>query len=436
MEKAILQTAAEAAPRAIAYRRDFHKHPEMAYQECRTASIVARRCADLGLRVEVGPTVMKAESRLGLPAEEELEAAYRRAEREGADPAFLPATRGGFTGVVAHLETGRPGPVVALRADMDALPIEEAECEEHRPVREGFRSVHPGTMHACGHDGHTAIGLGVVEVLAAHRSQLSGTYRFIFQPGEEGGRGAVPMVDAGVVEGVDYFLGIHLGLGVPSGVIYPAVGDFLASTKMDVLFRGAPAHAAGNPERGRNALLGAAQALQGLYAISRHGEGDSRVNVGVLRGGSGRNVIPDSAYMQLEVRGETDTVEAYMVRRAEAIIQGAAVAHELESTIKVAGRTTTAACDEALAQEVAAAAALVPGLRASAEVLRAGGSEDATFLMRRVQAQGGLATFVGIGSESPDGHHTRRFDLQEGDIANAIAMVALTMARLGAKPHR
>ncbi|HEY3367940.1 MAG TPA: amidohydrolase [Symbiobacteriaceae bacterium] len=438
MEQEILTLARGAAERAVQFRREIHRHPELAYTEFRTAALVARRLHDLGFELKLGPAAMKAEARLGLPAESELEAAYRRAEAEGADPEFLPAFRGGFPAVVAELRGEHPGPVVALRVDMDALPIIEAESPEHLPARAGFASAHPGIMHACGHDGHTAIGLAVAEVLAglkarpAGASGVAGTYRLIFQPGEEGGKGAVPMVEAGAVDGVQYFLACHLGLEAPSGTIYPMVGDFLASTKLDVTLRGASAHAAGRPEDGRNALLGAAQAAQGLYAISRHSEGASRVNVGVLRAGSGRNVIPDHAFLQLEVRGSNDAVEAYMLRRTRAVLEGAALAHELDLEIAYAGRTATAVADAALGAFVGAAAAGVPGVRVAAEALSCGGSEDATFMMRRVQEQGGLATYIGIGSDLPSGHHTPQFDIQESDLFGGIATLALAMTRLGA----
>jgi len=433
IEQRILTLSRTAAERAVQVRRDFHRYPELAYTEFRTASLVARRCTELGLLVTMGPAVVKAESRLGLPSEAELTEAYDRAAREGADPEFLPHTRGGFTGVVAELVGGRPGPVIGLRGDFDALPIHEAQAETHRPAREGFGSVHLGLMHACGHDGHAAIGLAVAEVLAALRPELAGTYRFIFQPGEEGGKGAVPMVDAGVVDGLQYLLACHLGMDAPSGTIYPVVGEFLASTKLDVTFRGAAAHAAGRPEEGRNAMLGAAQAVQGIFAISRHSEGPSRVNVGVLRAGSGRNVIPDHAFMQLEVRGSNDAVEAYMVKRARAVIEGAALANDLAVEVKSAGRTTTAVCDPAMGAVVAAAARAVPGVRVMDEVLSVGGSEDATFMIRRVQEQGGLATYIGIGSDLPTGHHTPTFDVQDRDFFGGIATLALTLERLGAK---
>lgn len=429
----ILALAAPASARAREFRRDFHKYPELAYTEFRTGSLVARRLTELGFAVRLGRDVMKAESRLGVPSAEVLEQCYQRAAAEGADPDFLPLLRGGFPGVVGEISGAEPGPTVALRIDMDALPIHEAESADHLPAREGFRSVHPGLMHACAHDGHTAIGLGIAEVLAGMKDRLKGTYRLIFQPGEEGGKGAVPMVDAGVVDGVDYFLACHLGMEAPSGHLYPVVAGFLASTKLDATFKGQSAHAGGRPEKGRNAMLGAAQAVMGLYAIARHSDGTSRVNVGVLQAGSGRNVIPDRAFLMLEVRGETDTVESYMVERAKAILNGAALAHDLDVEITFAGRTTTAVCDPAMASLVSDAAQQIPAVKVVQEPWPAGGSEDATFMMRRVQEQGGIASYVGLGSDIPSGHHTPLFDFQEADLEGGIGALALTMAELGSR---
>ena len=312
----------DAAARAIATRRDLHKHPELGLTEFRTASLVAQRLSELGLRVQLGREVMDSASRVGLPPEAELDRAYRRAEAEGAPAAFLPALAGGHTAVVGTLTGAAPGPVVALRVDMDALPILEDDTQAHLPAREGFGSIHPGLMHACAHDGHTAIGLAVAEVLSGVKDRLHGTVKFIFQPAEEGGRGALPMVKAGVVDDVDHFIAIHLGTGVPSRTFRPDVLGHLASAKLDVTFRGRAAHAGGNPDEGRNALLGAATAVLGLYGISRHHAGRSRVNVGTLRAGSGRNVIADEAVLQMEVRGETAEITDYMLKRAEAVLRG------------------------------------------------------------------------------------------------------------------
>lgn len=430
MEDRIITLATEAATRAIQTRRDLHQHPELGFTEFRTTSLIARRCADLGYAVKVGPEVVKTEARLGLPPAEVLEEAYQRAEAEGGDPEFLPHTRGGFTGVLAELKTGRPGPTVAMRFDIDALPILESDSPEHFPAAQGFRSVHEGVMHACGHDAHAAIGLGVAEVLAGIKEQLVGTYRLLFQPAEEGCRGAYAMVEAGLLDDVDYLISSHISIGVPSGHLYTMVGGYLASTKIDATYKGAPSHAGSSPHVGRNALMGATQAVQALYGIARHGEGMSRVNVGVLRAGSGRNVIPDNAFMMIEVRGETDEVEAYMRRRARQILEGTAAAHELEVEIQVAGRAGTLTCDPELSTLVAEEARKIPGLQVHDELFMSGGSEDISVMATRVRSQGGKATFMALGSDTPTGHHTRTFDIQEKDFLGGIAAFALAAARL------
>lgn len=431
MRDMVLALADKAAVRAVATRRDLHKHPELGFTEFRTASLIARRVTELGYDVKVGRDVV-AEDRPGLPSEAELEETYQRAVAEGGDPEFLPLLRGGFTGVVAELRTGRPGPTVGLRFDIDALPIYEYDASEHVPLQKGFRSIHDGVMHACGHDAHTSIGLGVAEVLAAVADRLNGTIRIIFQPAEEGCRGAYAMVKAGVAEGIDYLLGAHIGRA-PSGHFYARRDGFMASTKMDVAFKGAPGHASASPEAGRNALLAAAQAIQGLYAISRHSAAASRVNVGTLEGGSGRNVIPDSACMAIEVRGKNNDVEAYMRRRAQKVLEGVAIAQEVDVDIKIVGQGLDMKTDEELAALVLDEVRQIPGMVAHDEEFRTGGSEDFTVLGVRVQEQGGQSIFGQLGTNIAAPSHTARFDINEDDLRNGIALFALATIRLGNK---
>ncbi|HET8610524.1 MAG TPA: amidohydrolase [Burkholderiales bacterium] len=423
-------------PKVIATRRDLHRHPELGLTEFRTASLVARRLKDLGLELRLGRDAMDSASRVGLPSADELARCFQRARDEGADPEFLPALEGGHTAVLGILKGAQPGPVVALRVDMDALPILEDDSSAHFPVREGFVSQHRGVMHACGHDSHTAMGLGVAEVLSQVRDRIHGTVKFIFQPGEEGGRGAAPMVKAGVADDVDYLIAIHVGTGVPSRVLRPRVFGHLASAKFDVTFRGHAAHAGGRPEEGKNALLGAAQAVMGLYAISRHHTGRSRVNVGVLHAGSGRNVIADTATMLMEVRGENEEIVEYMIHRAEAVLRGAALAHDLEVDIRNVGRTTTADSDPPLAEAVAASAKDVTNLNVRLEPFCASGSEDATYFMRRVQERGGLAIYAVVGSDLPSGHHTTTFDINEADLPTAVDALSRSIIELGQQPVR
>ncbi|GAC1311654.1 MAG: M20 family metallo-hydrolase [Vulcanimicrobiaceae bacterium] len=429
-----IAVADDLARRAIAMRRDLHRFPELGLTEFRTASTIAARLEDLGIEVRAGRDVMDERSVVGRPSEAEMKTAYDRARDGGPPTHWLEKFAGGLTGVVGTLRGAHPGPVVALRCDTDALPILECAESDHYPAEHGFESAYRGVMHACGHDAHVAIGLAVAEVLSAMRERIYGTVKFIFQPAEEGGRGAVPMKDAGVVDDVNYLIAIHIGTNSESGVFYPVVHGHLASVKLDVTFKGRSSHAGGRPEEGRNAMLGAAQAVLGLYAISRHHAGRSRVNVGVLRAGAGRNVIPEDAFFAMEVRGETEEICAYMARRAEQVIRGAAQAHELEVTIEAVGRTTTASCDQPLAQAVARAAATVPGLRVTLDPHVSAGSEDATYLMRHVQAHGGQAIYACVGSKTTSGHHTPRFDIEESDIVPAVRALATALLAVGETP--
>ncbi|MFQ9867865.1 MAG: M20/M25/M40 family metallo-hydrolase [Bilophila wadsworthia] len=212
-------------------------------------------------------------------------------------------------GFWADLDCGS-GPVTAFRFDMDCNEVAECAEESHRPVREGS-SRWPGRC-ACGHDGHAAVGLGLAEVLVSIRRHLRGRIRLIFQPAEEGARGALPMSEAGAVDGVDVLFGFHIGFKAegPGSLICGTQG-FLATTKRDVLFSGVPAHAGAAPEEGKDALLAACSAVVNLHAISRNGKGGTRIAVGRLEGGEARNVIPLPRAVHGNT-GKTTELDAYM----------------------------------------------------------------------------------------------------------------------------
>ena len=199
----------------IAWRRDFHRYPEQGFLEIRTASRIAAELARLGYRLRLGREVMSEAAIMSKPDAATTAAHAAWAQANGAVATYLNALQDGYTAVVADWDSGKPGPTTALRVDMDALPIHESDAAEHRPQALGFRSENPGSMHACGHDGHSAIGLAVATLIAANRAALCGTIRLIFQPAEEGVRGGKALVEAGVVDDVDNFIAIHLGIGVP-----------------------------------------------------------------------------------------------------------------------------------------------------------------------------------------------------------------------------
>lgn len=159
------------SPQLIAWRRDFHHFAESGWVEFRTAAKVAEILDSLGYELAMGRDVVDAESRMGLPDDATLSREFARARAQGAPEKWLAPFEGGFTGIVATLNTGHPGPTLAFRVDMDALDLSEALDESHRPFRDGFASCNAGMMHACAHDGHTTIGLGLAQVLKQNEAQ-------------------------------------------------------------------------------------------------------------------------------------------------------------------------------------------------------------------------------------------------------------------------
>ena len=415
----------------IEIRRDLHRYPEAAWTEFRTSSLVAERLERLGYKPQVGLDTVETSAVMGRPSEEEIDRHIGRAITQGGNAAWIEAMRR-YPWVVAVLDTGRPGPVVSLRFDIDCVEVDEDASSDHRPVLEGFASVNPHLMHACGHDAHTAIGLGVAELLTEMKGRLCGRVRLIFQPGEEGCRGAYAMMKKGVVDDVDFFLAMHIGGGVPTGTFGLNSLGYLATTKLDARFTGVPAHAAGAPHMGRNALLAAAAAALGLHSIAPHRDGAMRLNVGVLPAGTGRNVVPAEALMKVETRGETQEVADYVYGRAEEVLKGAAAMYGVRVELSKAGEGTTARGDEDLVRRVGAALRASGIFRSVLDTVRAGGSEDATWFMRRVQERGGEAAYMALGADIAAPHHNGRFDVDErGMILGARAMAAIAESLLG-----
>ncbi len=420
------------ADKLVHWRRDFHAHPELGFREYRTAALVGAHLAALpGCRLRVGAEVMVATARHGAPDAASSRRAETAALAADVPAAWLARMRGGLTGLVAEWQSTRPGPTVAFRFDLDALPIAESEAVEHFPAAQGFASRAPGLMHACGHDGHTAIGLALAEIVAAHISAWSGTVRLIFQPAEEGCCGAAAMVAAGVVDDVDYFIAGHLGTAADeTGLVACAATGFLATTKLDVTYRGRAAHAGLAPESGRNALLAAAALVLQLHALPRHSGGDSRINVGTLHAGSGRNVIAAEARLQLEVRGATTEVNEFLAAEARRLAEAVAHGHGVEAEIAVVGAAPTAASDAELMAIIRAAAEALPATRRVVDTLATPGSEDATAFMRAVQARGGKSVYLLVGARLAAGHHHPAFDFDEAALPHAVELLAGLAARL------
>lgn len=414
------QQAEALAPHMQEDRRDFHRYAESGWCEIRTSSRIAQRLAGLGYEVLTGRDVCRDEARMGLPLKAVLEDQFQRALEQGAVQPWAEQARGGFTGVIGILRCG-DGPVIAMRFDIDALGVVEETSALHRPARAGFGSVNRGMMHACGHDGHAAIGLAVAEILMKLRRELKGTVKLIFQPAEEGVRGARAIVAHGHLDDVDYLLASHMGdsQGQPYQVGLSA-GETLATSKLDVTFRGCAAHAGMVPEQGRNALLAAATAVLNLHAIPRSSDGETRINVGTLHAGSGRNVICDQAVMELEVRGANTEANRYMEDYARRIVEAAAAMHGCTCDIKLMGAAESMKSDEEMLQLCSRVCRDKLGLLPAPLSSLAGGSEDCSYLMNRVRETGGKGLYFSTLTPCSGPFHSRTFDFDETALTIAV----------------
>lgn len=406
----------------IALRREFHKYPEGGWQEFYTTGKIIEYLNQYQIPFRYGKEIANFDYMWGRE-EKEIEKAKKDAVSLGMNPKWIEEMEG-ITGVVVTIQTGKKGPTVALRFDIDGLPEEESKQNTHKPVREHFHSEHSGYMHACGHDGHMAMGLVLTRLLFENREQLTGEIRIIFQPAEEGVRGGKSFATGGVLDGVDYFLSGHLGMGNKTGEIVLGTYGFLATTKLDVEFFGVSSHAGAAPEKGKNALLCACHTVLALQTLCQDSRGASRINVGVIQAGSGRNVIADYAYMQIETRGETTEIENDLYEKALACIKGSAMMYGCEYQTTIRGSAPEAKSDEEFVKQ--AKKALIEAklfeengkdkeveIQILHEKKPFQGSEDATYFMKETQKHGGKALYLGIGANLYAAHHNTQFDFDE-----------------------
>jgi aminobenzoyl-glutamate utilization protein A len=412
-------------------RRDLHRHPEPAWREFYTTARIVDELETRDIdELYVGPEVLADDARMAVPDDEELDRWYDRALAAGAREDVLERLQGGHTGALAVLKRGE-GPTVALRVDIDGLPITESEDADHAPAAGGFRSENEGYMHACGHDAHATIGLGVLDAVAD--SDFQGTLKVFFQPGEELVAGGKPMAESGHLDDVDYLLAVHIGLDHPTGEVVAGVGGFLAVHHFLAEFSGESSHAGGKPEAGRNTVQAMATAIQNLYAIPRHSDGATRVNAGLVGGGTATNIIPEQSFIEGEVRGETTELKEYMREHAERVLRSAAEMYDCEVELTTEGVAPSAESDQAIVDVVHAIASSTRGVDSPMERDDLGGSEDATYLMQRVQERGGKACYVGVGTDHPGGHHTPEFDVDEASLRIGIDVLSDSIVELAAR---
>lgn len=413
---------------AVAIRRKLHQKPELGWCEFWTTAQIVEELESLGWLVHMGKSHLGMNNIMGRP-ERLVAQSMERAKNEGVDTSMLDRMEG-YTGCIAEWKTGRDGPVTALRFDIDCVGVEETEDTTHKPNRENFRSCHTGWMHSCGHDGHTAVGLTIARWVSEHAEEFKGTLKLIFQPAEEGVRGAAAQASSGLLDNVDYILGAHLALMCKTGEICTYPQNVLATTKLDVIYTGKPAHPTMSPELGRDALACLCTTVGELRAMAPHGKGMSCVNIGHIDAGEFRNVIPAHGFMQMEVRGATAEINDYMVAQAIRIIRGTAQAYDVEIEVKKAGEATSLCNDESMISLVTDAAKSTAGVTDVVRERSMGASEDFTMLAARVQQHGGKSCFFIIGSDRAGAHHQKNFDFDEKSLGIAVEIYTKCLTKL------
>jgi amidohydrolase len=402
--------SAQVAGKVLAWRRDIHEHPELSNRETRTAELVANHLRSLGMEVRTGVA---------------------------------------HTGVVGVLRGGKPGPVVALRADMDALPVtEEVDLPFASKVRTIYNGQDVGVMHACGHDTHTAMLMGAAEVLAGMRADLPGTVKFIFQPAEEGAPtgergGAALMIEEGALDDPkpSAIFGLHV-LPYPAGEIRYRAGGIMASADgFRIIVRGRQTHGA-QPWNGIDPIVVASQIVLGLQTItSRQVDltaGAAVITVGAINGGIRFNIIPDSVVMLGTIRTFDTAMRNDIHQRVRRTVES--IAQSAGATAAVVIDTTTAVTynDPALMEKT------LPALRAAAganHVVLAQPVTPAEDFSRYQQRIPGVFFFLGITPPGSDpakvaANHSPRFFVDEAALPVGVKALAHAAVDYLSRPGR
>ena len=416
-------TASILPSELVALRRQFHKHAESGLSEFWTSACLAKELTAAGYQVKYGDEVQDRDALLGLPDEQTQARRKAVALEQGADPEWV-QKQNGLTALVVDV---RPdlAPHTALRFDFDAVDVEESTDTDHKPTAEGFASINPGQFHACGHDGHATIGLAVAKELLRYKDQLRHNIRILFEPAEEGGRGATPMVKAGVVNGIKYFFAAHIGAYAQKDhQLICGTKGLLATTKFDVEFFGKAAHAGSDPHKGKNSLLAAASMMMNLHAIPRNGEGATRITVGKIESGTGRNVIPSYAKLICETRGSSTEINEYMFEKVKLIVENTAAMYEQQYKLTIMGGAGCTDSDQKIIDVVRAVGEQIPYFHNEliTDVERGLGTDDVCTFIEAIQKQGGFGSYAQIGSKLEAGHHNQRFDFNEDLLAPSVEL--------------
>jgi amidohydrolase len=376
-------------PQLIAWRRHLHQRPELGFQEWETSAYISQELEKLGIKHQ---------------------------------------TAIAQTGIVATLEGRETGPVLAIRADIDALPIQE----ENTTV---YRSLYDGKMHACGHDGHTAIALGIAQYLAQNPQNFRGTVKIIFQPAEESPGGAKPMIEAGVLKNpdVEAIIGLHVWNNLPLGTVGVRSGALMAAVEcFNLTIQGKGGHGA-IPQQTIDSIVVSAQiinALQTIVARNLNPLDAGVVTIGQLQAGNARNVIADTALMRGTVRYFNPQYQDFFNQRIEEIVAGICQAHAATYTLDYYRLYPPVINDPHIAELVGSVAAEVVetplGVVPECQTM---GGEDMSFFLQEVP---GCYFFLGSANAEQGlayPHHHPRFDFDEQVLALGVEMFARCVER-------
>jgi amidohydrolase len=408
LAREIDRRAPQMEAKAIAWRRDIHQHPELSNREVRTSKLVTDHLRSLGIEVRTG--VAK-------------------------------------TGVVGVLRGGKPGPVVALRADMDALPVaEEVDVPFKSTVRSTYNGQDVGVMHACGHDAHVAILMSVAEVLAGMKDQLPGTVKFIFQPAEEGAPageegGAALMIKEGVLENpkVDAVFGLHV-FPFDVGTMHYRPGALMASSdRFEIIVHGRQTHGA-LPWNGVDPVVVASQIVLGLQTITSRQvdliESPAVVTVGRINGGVRYNIVPDSTVLEGTVRTFDEGMRSAIHDRIKRTAESIAASAGATATVNIYRYTGVTVNDVALTERMVPTLKRVAGADKVAVGKQTTTAEDFALYEQKVP---GMFFFLGIVPKGQDAskaapNHSPRFFVDEAALVpgiRAMASLAVDYLQMG-----
>ena len=402
----------------IGLRRHFHKYAEPAWMEFLTTVKIIEELKNYNLDLYYGKEIY-FNKRMGLPEKSILES-YKNSISI-SDIEKKEEILDSYTGLIAVLDTKKIGPNIGFRFDIDANELCESNSLGHLPNILNFSSKNSFAMHACGHDAHMSIGIELAKIRASNIKKLKGKIIFIFQPAEEGVRGAYSLMNNPIIDKLDYLAGMHIGMDVKSGEIGVGSHGFLATKKIDIIFKGKASHAGASPEKGHNALLAASSAVLNFNSLAQHSMGEARINVGKLNAGSGRNIIANKAKIEMEIRGENENIISYLYDGVNRIVEGSAISYDCSYEIEIKGQAPSLiSYDEEF----------IKNLRnfykeKSYKLVDANlkGSEDIAYLLNEVRKAGGKTVHFILGSNLKDSHHSEEFDINEKDMLRGVDLM-------------